>query len=993
MVIVDVERIISTNPDNLPAQETPPPRVYSTADAARHWQHWEELIPKQADRALADWMQAVHDRQHDYHSVLDAVFGDSPFLSQMAQLYPCILFASAQNGLSRAFDNLLEELALKARAAENSKELMHALRTARSRAALLIAFADIAGQWPLEKVTGALSQLAETCLQLTVDALLLAGHRRGEIELRDQNAPSSGSGLIILGMGKLGGRELNYSSDIDLIIIFEPGRLNYKGRHNEQHFMNKLAHELVAVMQERTAQGYVFRTDLRLRPDPASTPPAITIDAAYYYYESVGQNWERAAMIKARAVAGDIRAGERFLKALSPFMWRRSLDFASINDIHSIKRQMDSLRSKDIELKGHNVKLGMGGIREIEFYTQIHQLIWGGRMPVLRVRATCETLTLLEENGLIDRQTQTTLITAYAFLRRLEHRLQMVGDQQTHQLPDTDEGIQQIACFMGYDSVSAFETDVLECLRAVHAIYANSFQSNDRLGDEGNLVFTGSNHDPDTLRTLSSMGYSNPERVSEIVMGWHHGSRRATRTKRARELLTELMPVLLKRLSETANPDTAFLKFNDFLCNLPAGVQLFSLFNINPHLLGLIADIMGSAPTLADHLSRAPHMLDAVLDPDFYGPLPTREQMDEQLSGLLVSFDNFEDHMDALRRFRNEKQFQCGVQLLKGMINARQAGRFLSLLADLMLDKAVMLVEQDFTRTYGQIPGSRFAVIALGKLGSRELTFTSDLDLVFVYETPDPDAVSDGEKGFSASVYYNRLCQRLVSALSAMGREGRLYEVDTRLRPSGTQGLLAVSLPALSQYFDEMAWTFEFMAFTKARVVYGDDAMTGRLEAFILSQIHRERDKSKLLADALDMRIRIEKEHHTDNPWDIKHVRGGLVDMDFMAQYLVLLHAPQTPGGRAGCAVEVFEWLQREGKLPVDIAKELSEADAFLSQIFHMLRLCSDRRFDEQAAPQGLKKLLVACVKEQSFESLKTRLIAVEQTIFAHYNALLNPHA
>jgi glutamate-ammonia-ligase adenylyltransferase len=790
-------------------------------------------------------------------------------------------------------------------------------------------------------------------------------------------------------MGKLGGGELNYSSDIDLIIIFEPGRLNYKGRHNEQHYMNKLAHELVSIMQERTAQGYVFRTDLRLRPDPASTPPAINIDAAYFYYESVGQNWERAAMIKARPVAGDLVAGERFLKALAPFMWRRSLDFASINDIHSIKRQMDSTRNKQIEIKGHNIKLGMGGIREIEFYAQIHQLIWGGRMPVLRTKATCETLGVLQENNLLDAQTEDVLREAYAFFRKLEHRLQMVADEQTHDMPETDEGVAAIACFMGFASSPIFETQLLQRLHAVHEIYANSFQGSEKLGDDGNLVFTGVSHDPETLKTLRSMGYTHPETVSEIVMGWHHGSKRATRTKRARELLTELMPVLLKRLGETANPDAAFLKFNDFLTNLPAGVQLFSLFNINPHLLGLIADIMGSAPTLADHLSRSPHLLDAVLHADFYGALPSHMNLEVQLSSVLESFDNFEDCMDALRRFRNEKQFQAGVQLLKGMITSMQAGQFLSLLADLMIQKCVQLVENEFSKTYGKLPDSRFAIIALGKLGSCEMTFSSDIDLVFIYDAPDFNAISTGEKGFSASVYYNRLSQRLLNALSGMGREGRLYEVDTRLRPSGAQGLMAVSVDALKHYFSELAWTFEFMAFTKARVVYGEAQLHEELDDFIIAQVNRQRDAVKLKNDVVEMRERIDKEHHSDNPWDIKYVRGGLMDIDFIAQYLLLLHAPLTAGSRTGSAGEILHWLQRNGRLAPAIATQLNDADQFLGQIFNMLRLCCDRRFDEPTAPQGLKKLLVECVKEPSFESLKARLIAVEESVYEVYNALL----
>jgi [glutamine synthetase] adenylyltransferase / [glutamine synthetase]-adenylyl-L-tyrosine phosphorylase len=378
------------------------------ADAERCWQQWLETAARQ-EKPLSDWMQAAAQKPHTAYPLLTAVFGNSPYLSRLLQLYPDMAYEYAHNGADNTYAKLLQDLGAIALADVTPQELIRLLRIAKGKLALLVALADLSGTWPLEHVTEALSAFAEKSLTVALDALLLAGHKVGDIVLADTSQPSRNCGIIILGMGKLGGSELNYSSDIDLIVIFEPGKLGYKGRHNEQHYMNKLAHELVNIMQERTANGYVFRTDLRLRPDPASTPPAINIDAAYYYYESVGQNWERAAMIKARPVAGDITAGERFLKALAPFMWRRSLDFASINDIHSIKRQMDSVRNKQISLKGHNIKLGMGGIREIEFYVQIHQLIWGGRVPVLRTKATCETLARLLEHGLIDAETQHTL--------------------------------------------------------------------------------------------------------------------------------------------------------------------------------------------------------------------------------------------------------------------------------------------------------------------------------------------------------------------------------------------------------------------------------------------------------------------------------------------------------------------------------------------------------------------------------------------------------
>ncbi len=939
---------------------------------------WGENAP------LESWMASAALRP-----LLEAIFGNSPYLTQLLLGDPALLRSIGTDGIDGAYAQLMRFAQDSAASLDEQPQLMDHMRAAKGKLALLAAIGDITGAWTLEQVMQALSDFAELCLQLSLNHLLLAAHKRGEISLPHPNDPSRSSGIIVLAMGKLGGRELNYSSDIDLIVFFERDILAYKGRHNEQHFMNKLVHELVQMMQERTPTGYVFRTDIRLRPDPASTPPAIASEAALYYYEGVGQNWERAAMIKARPVAGDIAAGARFLENLRPFMWRRNLDFASINDIHSIKRQMDTRQSKDIQLPGHNIKIGLGGIREIEFYVQIHQLIWGGRQADLRERSTCGALAQLMAAGLVDAPKQQQLQDAYRFLRKLEHRLQMIADEQTHTLPTEAQAIDRVWHFMGYRSLEKFSADLMAHLHAVHGIFASAFRSAEKLGDEGNLVFTGVTHDPETLETIRKMGYANPETVSEIIMGWHHGSRRATRTKRARELLTELMPLLLKRLAETANPDAAFLKFNDFLYNLPAGVQLFSLFNANPDLLGLIADIMGSAPLLAELLSKSPSLMDGVLYADFYAALPSPESLSAQLAQTLDGKDDFEEIMNLLRQFKNEKQFQAGVQLLRGIVDARQVGVYLSDLADALIEATIASVEREFQKTYGTIAGGCFAVVALGKLGSREMTFSSDIDLVFIYDAPDAEALSDGEKRFTASVYYNRFGQRLLNAITLMGQDGRLYEVDTRLRPSGGQGQLATSVEGLRRYFDELAWTFEFMAFCKARVIAVDKQLQEILTVFMRQQITRERDKEKMRQDVIDMRERIDKEFGTQNPWDIKYVRGGIIDVDFIAQYLLLAHAAPTQKELPAAAADIFSWLREKSLLEAGIAQSLNECDRFLVQIFNMLRLCSQKALGADSLPPGLKKILCESMGEPDFLRLEQRLIAVEQTVLGHYNVLL----
>ena len=961
-----------------------PPHPYYVAEMQHRLQEWHERAVAKGPEGV--WMVDAMLETSALRKLIEAVFGHSSYLSRLLFVYPDILHDFATLGADDCLTQLLKlcDTALP----EETDALIRPLRELKAKVALLVALADLAGTWDLTQVTRALSTFAERALSRVVDTLLAVAHKRGEITLCYPACPSLESGLIVLAMGKLGGKELNYSSDIDLILFYEPGRLGYKGRYTEQHFMTRFAHDLVTLMQERTPQGYVFRTDLRLRPDPASTPPVITVDAAYFYYESVGQNWERAAMIKARPVAGDKTAGEQFLKGISPFLWRRNLDFAAIADIHSIKRQMNTPLGAQIALEGHNIKLGRGGIREIEFFVQIHQLIWGGRETVLRSRATCETLIKLSEYGLVQAEDEALLLKAYAFYRKLEHRLQMVADEQTHSMPETEAGIVQIALFMGFSEVADFKATLFTYLTRVHAIFASSFRNTNtetgELAEKGNLVFTGTMHDPDTIETLKVMGYTQPGTVSEIIMGWHHGSRRATRTKRARELLTELMPLLLKRLSETANPDAAFLRFNEFLLHLPSGVQLFSLFHQNPQLLGLISDIMGSAPTLADTLSRAPELLDAVLYADFYGPLPSPAYLTQQLHEMMQGVENFDQAMDELRRFRNEKQFQAGVQLLKSMVTPVQAGEFLSYLADVTVQKALDMVTQEFVKTYGVINNARFAILSLGRLGSRELTFGSDIDLVFVYDA-DFESVSDGIKSFSPAVYYNRLVQRVLNALTALGRDGRLYEVDTRLRPSGKQGLLAISLPAFKHYFTSMAWTFEFMALCKARPNLGDVSLRLELQQFVLQTLATARDSHVLRHDIADMRLRIAKEHGTLNPWHIKHVRGGLIDIDFIAHYLLLTYAAHVPGVRTGSAADVFQWLADQGAMEPTIANELIGNLQFLVHLFNMLRLCSEGNYDIDHAPQGLKILLIEAVGEQDFESLTMRLIQVEQSVLAHY--------
>lgn len=668
-------------------------------------------------------------------------------------------------------------------------------------------------------------------------------------------------------------------------------------------------------------------------------------------------------MIKARPIAGDMAAGQRFLKALVPFIWRRNLDFAAIADIHSIKRQIDHRTGNSMGVAGHNLKLGRGGIRELEFFVQVQQLIWGGRNSDLRSRATCETLYGLAGVGIIGHQDALDLSESYRFLRKMEHRVQMQRDQQSHSLPTDTQALTDFAYFAGYADLPSFEADVLFHLQRVQSHYTRLYGTDDSLGYDGSLVFTGVEADPETLDTLQRMGFKQPERICDAIMNWHRGHRRATRNKRARERLTELTPDLLQALANTANPDAAFIKFDEFLSKLPAGVQIFSLFAANPQLLKLIANILGSAPKLANTLSRNPGLLDAVLTGAFYAPLPDRATLEDELAQLLAARGGVDDFVNILCQFKNEKVFQAGIQLLNNISGYQRIGAFLTSLAETLLTAVTRQVSAEFAATYGRIAGSELAVVAMGRLGAKELTFASDLDLIFVYDTPSPDLLSDGEKSFSAGVYYNRLCQRLVGVLTSLNREGRLYEVDTRLRPSGGDGPLAASFTAFDQYFDESAWTFEFMALTRARVVAGDTGLSDRLTKAIARHLDKPRDAGIIRHDVAQMREKVAQEFGTHNPWNIKYIRGGLMDIDFLHQYWQLTHSH---GHR-----------------------ELEEAQAFFTHLLHLLRLCSDGTLEEESAPEGLKTLLYQQFSFTSFEELKQKLVTTEQHIHRIYKHIL----
>ena len=884
-------------------------------------------------------------------ALLAALGGHSTYLADLAVRESATLLRLAERGPDVAFAMVLDPLGRSDPQATRA-QIASLLRQAKRQAALIAAAADLTALWPLDRVTGALSELADTCVDAACCQLLREAQARGELKLAPgtRTAPRAagrGSGLVVLGMGKLGGRELNYSSDIDLMVLYDPQAATYDADRAGAIYV-RIARDLVRLLEERTEDGYVFRTDLRLRPDPAATPLAVGLPAAIIYYESMGQNWERAAMIKARPVAGDKALGESFLREIRPFVWRRHLDFAAVADIHSIKRQIHAHKGAkgahaEVKVAGHDVKLGRGGIREIEFSTQVLQLIWGGRDPALRDPTTLGALAALAAAGRIERRAAADLADAYVFLRNVEHRLQMIDDRQTHRLPEDEEGLARIASFLGFDGMASFSAALTGHLQRVERCYAGLFEAEPDLaapdGADGSLVFTGVEDDPATIDTLTRMGFQNPTAVAAMVRGWHHGRTRATRSERARELLTALMPSLLAAFARQPQPDQALMRLDAALSRLQAGVQSLSLLHRNPALLDRLAFLLGAAPALADHAARSTAGLDALLSGTLSAADPAAA-----LPALVKESRYLEEALDATRRVVTERRFEIDAAALEGRMDTDAAGIARSDLADAAIAALLPRIASDFAERHGKIAGSSLGVVALGKLGARDMLPASDLDLILVYDHPE-DALESkgGAKALAPSQYFGRLANQVVAALTAPGPEGKLFEVDMRLRPSGSKGPVAVSLSGFVRYQAESAWTWERMALTRARFVAGPAGLKRKVEAALKQARTRESDVEQVMADAAAMRSRMLRDLPSDGPWDVKLMRGGLVEVEFVAQALQVAHAHRVPAILSPTTRLALAGIERAKLLTPDDARTLIAADRLWRTIIGHLRLTLGR--------------------------------------------------
>ncbi|WP_135210740.1 bifunctional [glutamine synthetase] adenylyltransferase/[glutamine synthetase]-adenylyl-L-tyrosine phosphorylase [Vitreimonas flagellata] len=911
---------------------------------------------------------------------------NAPYLRRIMERRPDLLEGADAEWAERLLREALAQAHEIALAPPPIEDAMRILRRAKDAVHLATALADLSRTWPLMRVTGAITDFADAALRAALAVAGRESEQRGDLTLSSFDGDEGPvPGLILVAMGKMGAGELNYSSDIDFSVFFDAELLRTTNAREPRVAAVRLVAPLVRTLEEVTVDGYVFRTDLRLRPDPGSTPVAVSVASAEHYYQNLGQNWERAAFIKARAAAGDRKSGRDFLASLEPFIWRKHLDFAAVEDVHSIKRQILSAhKSAELGEPVFDVKLGRGGIRDIELFAQTQQLILGGRNRKLRAQGTLAALDALVEAGAIAPSARDALHEAYIFYREIEHRIQMLEDAQTHHVPRDEDARARVAALAGFETLAAFEMALVERRKIVSDIDHQLFGRGESLADPmGSLIFTGVEDHPETLKTIEKLGFKRPDYVSQTIRGWHHGRIRAMRSERAREVLTRLTPRLLRALAASGDPDQTFARFETFFSGLIAGVQVLSLLEARPSFLDLLARILTLAPRLAEALARRPALLDALIEPRFAIPLAQDEPgaLARQLQDRLHDADSFEAKLNAARRFQREEAFRIGVQVLENIANAQDAGAAYADLAEAcvraMADAALSEVE----RMYGPQPGA-FVVLALGKFGGRELAEGSDLDIMLVYDAPQ----ESGDAKLTAGEFYARLTQRLISALSAPTEEGSLYEIDTKLRPSGSKGPVAVRFSSFERYYAEEAWTWELQALTRLRVVAGDDALATRVVTATQNTLAQERDAAKVRADVANMRGLMERERAGRSVWDLKLAPGGFVDIEFIAQALQLTHAALHREVLAANTGDALIGLAKAGVLSDKAYKDLIDSWRLWSDLQQVLRICVSGEFEAEVAPR-----LMTIVGVNDLNALEDAIRTTQAAVRAVFVQIVGP--
>ncbi len=831
-----------------------------------------------------------------------------------------------------------------------------ALRGQRQALALVLAIGDLAGIYDFEKVSGILSDFADSACDRAI------AHA---IQRRVPDADPQG--FTIIALGKHGGQELNYSSDIDPIFLYDPETLPRRPRDEPADAAQRIARTLIDTLSARDEHGYVFRVDMRLRPASEVSPLAIPVEAAITHYESSALPWEQAAFIRARAAAGDASLGQYFMDSIRPFVWRRSLDFGTISEIGALTSQIrDHYAAGQILGGGFDLKRGRGGIREIEFFTQAHQLIHGGRNPTLRVRRTAEALAALADAEIVDKAKAVQLAGHYRLLRTIEHRLQMVNDRQTHELPEDTDALDNVARLHGLEDGRVLVELLTGPVEYVGRAYDRLIAA-DQGSDDSNQ--TGMSENPAKLsRQLEELGFADGDSLAADIEKWRGGAVRSLRSAAARRAFETILPDLMAVLGRAPDPGNAVRRFGSLITALPSAINFFRLLEARPALMQMLADILSLAPVLADELARRSDLLDGLIDATALDPLGEVEELAKVFARREQS-DDYQRVLDNVRLRVGEKRFALGVQLIEGGTDALTIASGYSHVAEAALTSLTDATIAEFEETHGRVPGCELVILALGRLGGQALTHASDLDLIFLF-AGEIGGTSDGIRPLGATQYFNRLAQRVIAALSVPTASGALYEVDTRLRPSGMQGLLCVTLDSFWQYQREQAWVWEHMALCRARTVYGPADVRAGLARDIAAFLAEKRDNEKVLADASVMRRDMAAHKQPKGPLDIKLAPGGLVDLEF------ILHAVQLTHGH-GLHPSLGRALAELGQAGL-LSPDLGEAHALMTRMLLAVRLVAP---DCQEPPEAAKALIARACHMQDWQSVTEALNRAQQTV------------
>ncbi|MEY3003971.1 MAG: hypothetical protein RLZZ491_1147 [Pseudomonadota bacterium] len=915
-------------------------------------------LPYNPTRAAEAWA-ALTGIAPEWRPLIEGTAGSSPYLAGLMTREAAWLAPALAHAPEDSMARLIADAA-----ALDPPDLDSGLRRLKRRAALIVALADLGGVWSLHQVTGHWTDFADACLRAALLTHVTLEARRGKIPgMTEDDARGFGAGMVALAMGKMGAGELNYSSDIDLICFFDDERFDPADTTDARAAFIRATRRMAASLSDTTAEGYVFRTDLRLRPDAGTTPVCMSMTAAERYYEAEGRSWERSAYIKARPAAGDLAAGARFLETLTPFVWRRHLDFAMVQDTVDMRQKIRDHKGLhgDLKLYGHNMKLGAGGIREIEFFAQTRQLVAGGRDPSLRSRRTVDALAALAQAGWIPDDVAGELTDHYAHHREIEHRVQMIDDAQTHDLPKTADGFDRLARLCGVSDTAVFRDGLTARLRRVETLCGDLFQPGRRGGD-GTLDI--------------------PPEQAEIVARWP--SYPALRSERGQAIFERLKPDLLRRFQRAARPDEALLNFDGFLKGLPAGVQLFSLFEANRSLVDLIVDICATAPGLSRYLSRHSGVLDAVLDGRFFAPWPGPEALARDLSRALDGLA-FEAQLDQARRWHKEWHFRIGVHQLRALITAEEAMGQYTDLAQAVLGALWPAVCAEIARRHGPPPGVGGVVLGMGSLGAGRMSAGSDLDLIVIYDPADAE-VSFGPRPLDPRGWYAKATKSLITALSAPTAAGTLYAVDMRLRPSGRQGPVATSITAFETYQRDEAWTWEHMALTRARPMAGDAGLCARVEAIRRALIVDKADPAKVRHDAADMRARLAAAGRAGATWALKDGPGGLQDIELLGQAIAL-----AAGAADRASAAQLAHAPKLGWLDADQTEALIAAHGRFARILAAGRLLNDEALDPDAIGTGGRDFLSRVADAPSADALALQLDRTRAYTAQIIDAVLGP--